>query len=324
MASNTSPAPLSDITNASNVATTGSPTMPELEWIEGLHLWMTPPCQNVDLGWGSPQPVDRENRRVREGLEQWLGFDDTPTRPYSSWGGDANDIFGPIRPRSGLDLLAQVAPDPDPIRAPTSTPIPALTIPEARRARYQAPGEPLLRWRPDYSSDDFIDPMLTINDILQWPEQAPAYRQRPRTTERTVIPPTWDPYPDSRTYRAPRASGPSRTTRGALRHRPTTMMTARRTRNEATRLAHRRRALSFLTLIPLPQSFAEFDRLSMSQQRQVAYLFSMQEELNPSNQAHPTVLHWRRTIIQEYEGDLAGEWEHPCIECSLPFGPWCS
>ena len=182
----------------------------------------------------------------------------------------------------------------------------------------QLPEEPTLRWRPgQYDLDD----AYTREDLTAWPDQAPRYRDQPAPGERTLIPTRWDPYPvfDPAEERATQR----RQNRRDRRRGPTTTTTARRTTNVATRLAHRRRAQQFIGLIPLPPSFHEFDRLSGQQRIQVALLFSIKEELTPSGQGHPTILPWRRTVIQEYEDELAIEWATECIECGLPRGPWC-
>ena len=76
----------------------------------------------------------------------------------------------------------------------------------------------------------------------------------------------------------------------------------------AARLAHRRRAQQFIGMTPLPTLFQECDRLSGHQRIQVALLFSIKEELVPLGEGHPTIMPWKRTVIQEYDEELALEW----------------
>ena len=100
-------------------------------------------------------------------------------------------------------------------------------------------------------------------------------------------------------------------------------MTARRTHDQARRLAHRRRAIDYIERCPLATTFAEFDRLNRHQRLKTVFLFSIKDDISPINVAHVDFLPWKKTIINEYEDVLAMDWEHTCIECRLPVGPWC-
>lgn len=92
---------------------------------------------------------------------------------------------------TGLELLAALAPSPDP---------PRLTIEQRRRELLQQPLEPTLRWMPYPStswSPENRDPENTFEDLLGWPSLAPSYTERPREQERVLVPARWDPYPGS-------------------------------------------------------------------------------------------------------------------------------
>ena len=316
--------PLADITNSSTTATHASSTTnswDEVGWGSPV-VRLTEDWGNLDFIFPDPPGarLDRaqaDQLRVLGELNNWLN-EPAPANanPFDS---DTSIDWTPPR-MSNLDMLAQLAPSPDPFRVPA----PTHQLFQQRREMLHREGSPTLRWQP---GDRDYDREHTLEDLLGWPDRPPTYLADPHANERTLVAARWDPYPifdqQPRSNAARQRINNRRDNRRFGRPAPTTTTTARRTTNVAARLSHRRRALAFIHAAPLPRDFQEFDRLAPSQQDRAAFFFLVQEEIVPTNQAHPTVMHWRRTIIQEHEEALAEEWSRMCIECSLPVGPWC-
>ena len=154
------------------------------------------------------------------------------------------------------------------------------------------------------------------------PSSTPAYRAQPRRSERTLA--RW----------SDRTAGSSHVFSHAERRRhcePTTSVRynpsrpqARRSRNmRPRRVLHRMRAQEYLDLTPLPFDFPGYDALTSGQQMQVAYLFSLQDNIKPWEILEEGTLPWQYTVIREWEYALATDWEHPCQICGLVSGPWC-
>ena len=142
---------------------------------------------------------------------------------------------------SGLELLASVAPSPDPIH--TVNPANLVdSIADQQQCHLQQPLKPTLRWMPNFHSswDDIkINVEHTFDDLSNWPNSAPRYTERPQGGKHSLIEPCWEPYPhaDDKGWR-----GPIRRNRDRVRpgrhNQTTTARTARHTTNSALHLTH--------------------------------------------------------------------------------------
>ena len=86
---------------------------------------------------------------------------------------------------------------------------------------------------------------------------------------------------------------------------------------------HRLRVQEYLNLTPLLEGFPEYDALSAGNQMQVAFLFSLQDDLKPWEILEEDTLPWQYTVIRDWEYSLAADWENSCPICGLVRGPWC-
>jgi len=168
--------PLSNITNNSNA----SPRAPRMNTVE------LPAVDAASFMTGAPSPHVHPHD-----IASWFeGI------PETTWG---TPTFQPTSNSLGLELLANTA-----VRMveDNSPPSPTITHQE-RPANLQQFGEPPLRWRPEYGRNwqHPIDPKWTLEDLTVWPQEAPAYQEHPRSSERTIMRTSWDPYLMSRNDR---------------------------------------------------------------------------------------------------------------------------
>jgi hypothetical protein len=240
----------------------------------------------ADVGWGSPVPA-----------------------PDTTWN-LADDEFDAIFPPLPIitfihlpihsNLLAQVAPSPEPVRPAAVT----AALNAARRSLSPVPSD----------------------------AELPPYSERPRPAERVIRRAQWDPYPNSRPQPHPNRCRsylpepapppfPDRRTR----RRTNTQMRARRTTNRIVEARHHDKARDYLEWAPLPVNWDEYDRLTARQRFKVARLFSIENSLlNFRDDEYQAILNWKRTVIQEWQEEIEADWTYPCIECRLPRGPWCT
>jgi len=299
--------PLSNITNNSSDA----PRAPRMNTIE------LPEAATASFMQAAPSP----HITPRDILNWFEGI------PETTWG---TPTFHPTSNSLGLKLLANAAVRTEEDNSPPS---PTVTHQE-RRANLQQFGEPPLRWRPEYGHNwqHPIDPEWTLEDLMTWPQQAPAYQEHPRADERTLARASWDPYPTSRVQEERFVFNDLR--HGAGPHQgqannPTRPM-ARRSDNNPPRqhinirsVTHKRRAMEYLSLTPLPHTYDEYYALHFGQKLKVAYLFSIENSIIPYGETSPSIQYWKRTVLQEWDEELSRDFQVHCEDCRLPRGPWC-
>jgi len=297
--------PLSNITNNSSDA----PRAPRINTVD------LPEVDTASFMQGAPSPhiTPRDISGWFEGI------------PETTWG---TPVFQPTSNSLGLELLANAATR---MQEDNSPPSPTVTHQE-RRANLQQFGEPPLRWRPEYgrSWQHPIDPEWTLEDLTSWPQEAPAYQERPRTNERTIMRASWDPYPTSRADRFSYNDLRSEVRPRRGRANDPTRPMARRSDNGPPRrhinirsVTHKRRAMEYIGLAPLPHTYDEYYSLHFGQKLKVAYLFSVENSIIPYGETSLNIQYWKRTVLQEWDEELSNSFRDRCEDCNLTRGPWC-
>jgi len=86
---------------------------------------------------------------------------------------------------------------------------------------------------------------------------------------------------------------------------------------------HKRRAMEYISLAPLPHTYDEYYSLHYGQKLKVAYLFSVKNSIIPYGETSPSIQYWKRTVLQEWDEELSRDFRDQCEDCSLTGGPWC-
>jgi len=296
--------PLSNITNNSSASpraprmnTIGLPEVDAASFMEGVPSPHVHPCDIASWFEGIPE---------------------------TTWG---TPVFQPTSNSLSLELLSNTAVR---MQEDGSPPSPTVTHQE-QRANLQQFGEPPLRWRPEYGRNwqHPIDPEWTLEDLTTWPQEAPAYQEHPQSNERTIMCTSWDPYPMTRdrfSYNDLRSD--VRPCRGRAND-PTRPMARRSDNNPPRRhinirsVTHKRRAMEYISLAPLPHTYDEYYSLHYGQKLKIAYLFSVENSIIPYGKTSPSIQYWKRTVLQEWDEELSQDIRDCCEDCSLTRGPWC-
>src|SRR5882757_4407811 len=184
------PTPLADITNLDHISTCADEGSSN---DGGTSNTAEETDVDLDIEEGEASPtqtlINNLYRSIDHHHDRVMGSLAGPSDPFAST---------PLLLPTGLDLLAHVAPSPDPThrhcRSPSLEPgfVRNMTQ-QQRRAIHQREGEPTLRWLPQYNGtwNDELDqdPEHTFEDLHSWPEHAPCYSEHPQGGERVLVVP---------------------------------------------------------------------------------------------------------------------------------------
>jgi len=73
---------------------------------------------------------------------------------------------------------------------------------------------------------------------------------------------------------------------------------------------HKRRAMEYISLAPLPHTYNEYYSLHYGQKLKVAYLFLVENSIIPYSKTSPNIQYWKRTVLQEWDEELANSFQN--------------